>query len=269
MFILVNKSTYVQIYKHLSIAPENTVKFVSFSDNTGYKGKVSKRENGDLVDEDGNRLYMMEVFFHQYKDPYPDHKICTSSFFLNGDENTGALEKLSPLPYTIVKDEESNGHELIGANLMKKLINNVNCGESKLSAQSIRFRCKNHDLIVSRPEDNDIYLIVYNVKNSPYFYMENLIKGSIMACDLLFTTAKIYETIQNTKRKQSRKYIIDEILHNDSNPLFNRVELSHLSGKLDMGNIDNSVFIEIQNLLHCLKEKSNGILDLRMLRIGY
>ena len=85
MYILVDQLVYVKIYKHLSKHCDNRVKFVSSVDNKGYQGRVCKRDDGSISDEDGNILYIRDIFIRQYRSPYPEYKICTSSFSLEGD----------------------------------------------------------------------------------------------------------------------------------------------------------------------------------------
>jgi hypothetical protein len=151
--------------------------------------------------------------------------------------------------------------------LMKELIGKVQRGDSKLCNQFIRFRCKDVKVTFSSPLDNDLYLIVYSVKDSPYFYIENLIKGSIIASDFIFTAAKIYETIRDSPRPKSHKYVIDELTSANSKPVFNNNELKQLSENLNGEKLNDSAFIHIQFLLQHLKENSNGTLNLGVLHI--
>jgi hypothetical protein len=152
---------------------------------------------------------------------------------------------------------------------MRKVIIDVRRGELKLCNQVLRFRCKDPKLIISTYLDNDIYLIIYSVKDTPYFYLEDVVKCSTMAADLPFTAIKIYEVIRDTKRKELRKHIIDELSEEKSERIFNDKELEEFANELDISyaTLDESIFTKIVNLLINLKENANGILDLERLHI--
>lgn len=90
------------------------------------------------------------------------------------------------------------------------------------------------------------------MKDTPYFYLEDLVKGSTAVADFISIVAKIHEIITKTKRTQSRKYIVDEPVFVDDflNKLNSRSKNSHII-------IQNS----LAHLLSHLKNNSNGILN--------